>query len=111
MGNKVTFLGELEQMLLLAVMRLGAGAYGMSIRSELEAQTGRSVARGAVYITLDRLVQKGYLKSWMGEATAERGGRAKRYFKLTASGRAALRASRDALVNLWSGYEEVLEKK
>ncbi len=109
MTNKVTFLGELEQMLLLAVVRLEDGAYGMAIRSELETQTGRSVARGAVYITLDRLVQKGYLRSWLGDSTAERGGRAKRYFELTKVGKEALRASRDALVNLWSGYESAIE--
>ncbi len=109
MGNKITFLGELEQMLLLTVVRLEAGAYGMAIRSELETNTGRSVARGAVYITLDRLVQKGYLRSWLGDSTAARGGRAKRYFELTQAGKEALRASREALVNLWSGYEWKIE--
>ncbi len=109
MTNKVTFLGELEQMLLLAVVRLESGAYGMAIRGELETQTGRSVARGAVYITLDRLVQKGYLRSWLGDSTPERGGRAKRYFELTKAGKKALRVSREALVNLWNGYESVIE--
>ena len=111
MTNKVTFLGELEQMLLLAVLRMADEAYGMAIRTELEGQTGRHVARGAVYITLDRLERKGYLESWLGDPTAERGGRAKRFFALTPAGTAALRVSRDALVSLWSGYESMLEEK
>ena len=81
----------------------------MAIRNELETQTGRSVARGAVYITLDRLVQKKYLRSWLGDSTAERGGRAKRYFALTKTGKIALRASRDALINLSRGYESAIE--
>ena len=111
MTNKVTFVGELEQMLLLAILRLGEDAHGMAVRNELESQTGRKVARGAAYITLDRLVRKGYLTTRLGDPTPERGGRAKRYFALTAAGKAALRTSRDALVNLWSGYETALEKR
>ena len=108
--NKVSYLGELEQMILLAVLRLGEGAYGVAIRQELEARTGRTVARGAVYVTLDRLERKGYLESTLGEPTARRGGRAKRFFRLRESGREALRTSRQSLLSLWKGHESLLEK-
>ena len=108
--NRVTYPGELEQMLLWAVLRLEDGAYGMAVRDELERRAGRRVARGAVYITLDRLVKKGYLTSRLGKANEARGGRARRYFELTTSGKAALRASRDALVSLWKGLEDALEE-
>ena len=108
--NKVSFLGELEQIVLLTVLRLGDDAYGTAIRSELESRTGRSVARGAIYITLDRLVKKGYLSSRLGDPTPERGGRAKRYFTLTRDGVAALKDSREALLKLWSGFESLLQE-
>jgi len=108
-GNKVSYLGELEQMLLWTVVRLGDEAYGMSVRDEMEQRSGRDVARGAVYITLDRLVKKGYLASSLGEQTPERGGRARRYFAVTSTGRDALKAARDALVSTWQGIEEAVE--
>lgn len=104
-----TFLGEFEQMVLLAILRLGNGAYGIPIRKEIEEHTTRSVARGALYTTLDRLVGKGLLTSRIGEPTPVRGGRAKRYFDITPLGYEALRVSRQALVNLWSGYESAIE--
>ena len=107
--NRTTYLGELEQMVLLAVLRLGPGAYALRVREELAVQTGRRVARGAVYITLDRLVKKQYLKSRMGEPTSERGGRRKRFFTVTQQGKAALRTSREALIKLWRGHESALE--
>ena len=108
--NKVTYLGELEQIVLLAVLRLSGEAYGMAVRAEIEQQAARRVARGAVYITLDRLVKKGYLSSRLGEPTSERGGRAKRYFEITPEGKSALRASRAVLLSLWEGQESALEE-
>ena len=75
-----------------------------------DKKRGRSVARGALYTTLDRLVNKGYLKSRNGEPTPERGGRAKRYFEVTVSGYEALRVSRQALLSLWQGLESAIEK-
>ena len=109
MGNKVTYLGELEQMLLWTVLRLGDEAYGMAVRDELEARSGRDASRGSVYITLDRLVKKGYLASRLGDSFPERGGRARRYFTVTDSGKAALREARDAMVSAWEGLEEAVE--
>lgn len=108
--NKTTYLGELEQMILLAVLRLGEEAYGNSIRDELETRAGREVARGAAYITLERLAKKGYLKTRMGESNPTRGGKAKRFYELTDAGREALRASGRALRNLWAEYEWLLEE-
>jgi PadR family transcriptional regulator PadR len=108
--NKTSFLGEFEQMVLLATLRLSDGAYGMSIRNELEEKAGRTVSRSALYITLERLIQKGYLTARMGNPTPERGGRAKRYFAITAAGREALKTSGRALRNLWIGYETLLDE-
>jgi DNA-binding PadR family transcriptional regulator len=110
MGNRVTYLGELEQMLLWTVLRLRDGAYGIAVRDELARRAGRDVARGAVYITLDRLVKKGYLESRLGEATPERKGRARRYFTLTSEGKEALKEARDALLSVWQGLDGILEE-
>ena len=103
------YLGEFEQVVLLAVLRLGDGSYAVPIREEIEARTGRSVARGALYTALDRLESKRYLRSRVGEPLAERGGRSRRYFTVTPTGLAALRASRRALLQLWGGLEGLLE--
>lgn len=108
--NKTTYLGELEQMILLAILRLGSDAYGMAIRDELSDQAGREVTRSAAYITLERLAKKGYLTTRMGEPTPERGGRAKRYYQLTAAGKEALRESGRAFMSLWAGQESLLEE-
>lgn len=108
--NKTTYLGEFEHMILLAILRLGEEAYGMAIREELEARAGREVTRSAAYITLERLVKKGYLTPRMGESTPQRGGRAKRYYEVTSAGREALRESGKALMNLWAGQESLLEE-
>jgi PadR family transcriptional regulator len=99
------YLGEFEQVVLLAILRLQDGAYAIPVREEIEARTGRQVARGALYTALDRLEQKRCLRSRMSEPVAERGGRSRRYFTVTAPGLAALRASRHALLSLWSGLE------
>ncbi|NKB90512.1 MAG: PadR family transcriptional regulator [Acidobacteria bacterium] len=110
MVNRVTYLGELEQMILWAVIRLDEDAYGMAIRDELERRTGRAASRGGVYVTLDRLVSKGYLSSRLGDGDERRAGRRRRYFLLTEPGRVALREARSALVNLWHGIESVVEE-
>ena len=99
------YLGEFEQLVLLAVMRLGPESYGVTIREEIEARSGRDVSLGAIYPTLDRLEQKGYVKSYTGEPTGERGGRSKRHFVLQQLGEEALRRSWEMLSSLWDGYE------
>ena len=91
---KGDYLGEFEQILLLALLRLRDNAYGMTIRREILKRTGREVSVGAVYTTLERLEEKGYVSSRQGEPTAERGGRAKRFFAITATGEQALNESR-----------------
>jgi DNA-binding PadR family transcriptional regulator len=103
------YLGEFEQIVLLAIIRLQDDAYAIPVREEIEAKTGRRVARGALYTALDRLEQKRYLRSRMSEPVAERGGRSRRYFTVTATGMAAVRSSRQALLRLWSGLEGHLE--
>ena len=100
---KGDYLGEFEQVVLWVLVRLGENAYGMTIRRELEKRTGRNVSIGAVYATLGRLEQKGFVRSRPGEATPERGGRARRYFTLTAAGAEALNATRATLTGLWRG--------
>jgi PadR family transcriptional regulator PadR len=88
-------LGEFEQVVLLAILRLGEEAYGVTIRREIAKCTEREPAPGALYTTLDRLEEKGLVSSAYGDPTPERGGRAKRYFTVTASGvRAVARAQR-----------------
>lgn len=83
-------LGAFEEMILLAVARLGENAYGVTIRQAVDEATGKETSFGAVYATLDRLQDKGFVSSRQGEATPERGGRAKRYFKIEGAGLAAL---------------------
>ena len=97
------FLGSLEQVVMLAVLRLGDDAYGMTVRREIEERTGREISIGAVYATLERLESKGYLSSFTGEPTAERGGRAKRHFQIEAPGERALSASQEALRSMSAG--------
>jgi PadR family transcriptional regulator PadR len=106
--SDVSTLGEFEQVVLLAILRLGEDAYAVTVRDEIVRCTGRDVARGSIYITLDRLETKGYLKSRLGDPTPERGGRAKRYYALRPRALDALRESRRALVALWRGLEGVL---
>ena len=87
------YLGEFELLVMLAVLRLGAKAYGMTIRREIEDVGERSASLGAVYTTLERLEDKGFVSSSVGEATEERGGRAKKYFKVTGSVASAIKRS------------------
>lgn len=99
------YLGEFEQMVMLAVARLDDGAYGMAILDEISERTGSDVAVASVYASLDRLERRGYVTSDVGEPTPERGGRAKRYFRLRPAGSYALRRVRSALEAMWEGLE------
>jgi PadR family transcriptional regulator len=101
-------LGEFEQVVLLAILRLEDEAYAVSVRDEILRCTGRDVSRGSIYITLDRLETKGFLRSRLADPTPERGGRAKRYYALRPRAVDALKESRRALVALWRGLERVL---
>jgi len=96
-------LGEFEYLLLTAAVRLGEDAYGSAIRHEIEATTERCCSIGALYTTLDRLEAKGLLKTWMGEATPQRGGRAKRMVLVTAKGVQAASAFYDAVTQVSRG--------
>jgi DNA-binding PadR family transcriptional regulator len=103
------FIGEFEHMVLLAVLRLGDGAYGVAIMDELERTAGRNSSRGATYMVLDRLETKGLLESHLGEPAAERGGRAKKFVTVTPEGLDAVRRSQTALRELGRGLEAMLE--
>lgn len=96
-------LGEFEQIVLLAVFRLAAQAYGVPIRHEIEKRTDRKVTVGALYSTLDRLEAKGYLISWFAGPTAERGGRSRRYFRVEPPGIEALAQAKDMFDRMWNG--------
>ena len=98
-------LGSLELIVLLALARLGSDAYGMTVRREIEKRTGRNVSIGAIYATLERLEGKGYLSSFTGEPTAERGGRAKRLFQIEAEGERALATSQEAIRRMSAGLK------
>lgn len=101
--NRKHSLRDVELLVLLALIRLGPAAYGVPIAREIEARGGRSVALGSVYAALERLAEKGLVKSELGEATQERGGRAKRYFQITAEGLRAVRVTRQSLIGMWQG--------
>lgn len=103
MPDKEKFLGEFEQIVLLACIQLGSGAYGASLRQLLHEQIKRDVAIGAMYSTLERLEKKGMVTSKFGEATAERGGKPKRFFEVTAKGQSALKRAREAMDTMWQG--------
>jgi PadR family transcriptional regulator PadR len=98
-------LGSLEHIVLLALLRLGDHAYGMTVRREIEERTGRNLSIGAIYATLERLEAKGYVSSFTGEPTSERGGRAKRHFRIEADGQQALRASQQAIRKMSLGLK------
>jgi len=103
-----TGLGELELVVLLALLRLGEGAYGASIREEIQSRTGRSVTPGAIYPTLDRLEQKGFVRSYLGEPEPVRGGRARRHFALKPAGIREARRAWHQLSTLVAGVEQAL---
>src|SRR6202042_2564587 len=96
-------LGEFEYLLITAAAGLGDKAYGAAIREEIEATTGRTCSIGALYTTIERLETKGLLKTWMGEATAQRGGRAKRMVRVTGKGARAAKEFYDAVMRVSSG--------
>jgi PadR family transcriptional regulator PadR len=96
-------MGSFETMVLLALLRLDNRAYGMAVREEIERRTGREISYGAVYSALDRLEVKGFVAYELADPTPERGGRARKYFRVLAAGRAALRANRAQLATMWKG--------
>jgi len=103
-------LGELEQLILLAVLRLGPDAYGLSIARELDAQAGRRLSRGALYTSLDRLEAKGFLRWRLEAGGPERQSLPKRVYTVLPRGVSALRASQQILRRMWRGLEHVLKE-
>lgn len=96
-------LGEVEQLVLLAILRLGDGAYAAPIRDELKERVGIELSRGSIYVTLDRLERKGYVSSWFDDPTPEPGGKARRCFKLERQGLDALKAAQRMIAHLMAG--------
>ena len=101
------FLGEFELLVLLALIRLGDEAYGVPISHEIEQVSGREAALGSVYAALERLEEKGLVASALGDPTAERGGRAKRFFRITQQGLRDVQNTRKALTSLWNGVPQL----
>jgi PadR family transcriptional regulator PadR len=99
------YLGEFEQIVLLALLRLGKTAYGVPVRREIELRTKRSVSVGALYSTLDRLEAKGYVASWFADPSPERGGRSKRFFRVEPLGLKAVRRSQKAMATMLEGLD------
>lgn len=104
-------LTDFELMILLAILRVGEEAYGVQIAREIEATTGRRVLIGAAYAALDRLERNGLVSSTIGNPTPERGGRAKRFFRVTARGVRAARNTQQALVALWRDVPQLQEER
>ncbi len=103
--GKGEFLGEFEQMVMLAILRLGDEAYGMTVRRELERTAGRNVTFGTVYGTLERLEAKGFVTSSHADPQPVRGGRARRYFRVEPAGEWALARARDMMGRMWDGVQ------
>ena len=108
---KKAAIGELEQLVLLAVLRLRDGAYTVAIRQEIDRLAGRRLSRGAVYATLERLERKGLLESHFGDPSPERGGKAKKIFHALPSAVAALAENQRALRAMWDGIDLAAEKQ
>lgn len=102
-------LGEFEQLVLLALLRLGPEAYGATVRREIEARAGRELSISAVYTTLERLEQKGLVRSWIGEPTPQRGGRRRKHFELLPQGARALKMAYRAFASMTAGVEHRLK--
>src|SRR5262245_61033000 len=102
-----TLISNFELMVLLALIRVGDGAYGVPISREIEERSGRSISITTIYAALDRLEGKGFVSSEMGEPTPERGGRSKRHFTITPKGIGEVRAVKGALMNMWKGLPEL----
>ena len=101
---------DFEQQVLLAVWGLNDGAYGASVRDQLESRTNRSVAQGAIYVTLVRLEKKGFLRSRLADPTPVRGGKSKRYFEITPEGMTGVKAAREQMDRLWEGVPTTAER-
>ncbi len=110
MGSR-SRLGDLEELVLLAVFRLGDDAYGASIRSELESHAGRAPSISTIYVTLLRMEEKGYVTSSLGEPTRERGGKAKRFFRLEPEGIRVLDSVRRIRERMWEGLDAGVETR
>src|SRR6266852_4483978 len=106
MSNR-DYIGEFEHIVVLALLRLSDRAYGVTVRQEIEVRIGREVSIGAIYTTLDRLEAKGYVKSQLGDPTPERGGRSKRFFRVTAKGIVAVNRSHRAIKTMTEGLDLV----
>ncbi len=104
------FLSEFEFLVLAATARMGDDAYAVTILYEIASRTGRKVSRGSVYVTLDRLTTKGFLESRLGEPTAERGGKAKRYYTLTTRGITAIKDSKRAFLAMVENLDPLLRR-
>ena len=104
-------LSNFELMVMLAVIRLDSNAYGVPIAEEIESHRGKAVSTGSVYAAMERLEAKGFVNSELGESTAERGGRAKRYFRITSKGLSEVQETRRTLVELWSRLPRLQGKK
>jgi DNA-binding PadR family transcriptional regulator len=100
-------LGEFEQLVLLAILRVEEGAYAVPVINEIEEQTGRRVSHAAVYVALRRIEEKGFVSSSLAAATPERGGRGKRYYEVEPDALELLHESRTALTRMWEGLELV----
>ena len=109
--RKGDYLGNFDLMLLLAVLRLGDEAYGVTIAQELEQYTSREVVIASVYARLERLQERGLVTSSLGDPTPERGGRAKRYFSITGAGIREIRDARRSLMNMWKGLPDLKGEK
>ena len=103
--NRGDALTEFEQLVLLALLRLGEDAYGVTIREEIEDRAGRTVSLASAYAALERMEQRGYLTSWVSDPMPMRGGRARKHFRLEKAGAVALRASRSVMDRMWQGVE------
>jgi PadR family transcriptional regulator PadR len=101
-------LGHLELLVMLALIRLGDEAYGVTIGREIEHQAKHAAALASVYAVLERLERRGWVRSELGEATPERGGRAKRHFHITSQGMKEVKRARAALINMWQGLPEFI---
>lgn len=100
------YIGELEEIIMLTIGILGEDAYGLAIKKEIDERLNRKVSMGAMHTGLYRLEKKGYLESWMGEATSVRGGKPKRYFKVTMHGQQVLKDTMDDRTRLWKSIPE-----
>lgn len=109
--GKGDHLGEFEQLVLLAILRLGGESYGMAVRRELSRTAERTVAIGSVYATLERLEEKGMVSSRLGDPEPVKGGRARRFFRIEPQGQLALSRSREMMSRMWDGVDLVIESR